>query len=46
MFPCVPYEITGDGKEGFFSGFFSPADDDEVVSRKDENQLSLGSIMI
>jgi len=25
MFPCVPYETTGNGKTGFFSGFYNVA---------------------
>ena len=30
MFPCVPYETTGAGKVGFWSGFFSVSDNNVV----------------
>ncbi|KAK3330493.1 hypothetical protein B0H66DRAFT_598031 [Apodospora peruviana] len=30
MFPCIPYESTGAGKEGFFSGFYATEDGNGV----------------
>lgn len=40
MYPCIPYEMTGRGKVGFFSGFY-PVDAilDEVCIPTDREDV-------